>query len=162
MIVSLAVIILILSILQKTDERFFAACTYSILNSLHFLVLGDADGSVYYLTAAIFDIAIIYVASRTIKIVSTSIYIQRICIAEITLNFVGWVMYESYIDPFAYNIAYALLQVAMIAVLLKKDAKNDKRGYKADSRIDYIRVIAGLCNIRTHQHYEASRCRKKD
>lgn len=160
MISYLAAAIFILSIFQRNDERFVAACAYSILNLIHLLILGDADGETYYASAALFDVAIIFIISRITKIVSTSLYIQRICIIEIILNYVGWIMYETYLDPFAYNVAYLSLQVIMIAILLKKDSENDKRGYQADSRLNYLLLVAGLRSGRAYQHNKAERCRK--
>ena len=143
MIFTLALMIAIISLFQKTDERFFAACIYSMLNMAHIVMFYNMGGPYYYLSAGIFDLLIILWIGSISKVVSTSLRIQRICIAEILVNYFGFVLWANYHEPYWYNMAFIVLHALTIIVLLMKDASSDNRGYPVSSWRDHLRLIAG-------------------
>ncbi len=144
MIEVLAIAIGILAVLQKTDERFYAATIFSALTLAHMVLFSATDsGHAYYIGAAFLDVAIMSFIARIDKIVSLTITLHRICLVEIIVNAIGWVMWMKYADPYWYNVTFIGLHLWAIFALTRKDNANDPGGYTVGSRFDYIRLVLG-------------------
>jgi len=126
----LTFIILLIALVQPSEERRFSALLFSCLSLVHYFVFYDFDGLAYYGSAALFDLMVILFTVK-LRITSTMICdLHNICIASILLNGIGWVMWMLYMPPYAYNASFVALYVFAVITLIKPDSKNgsDKVG----------------------------------
>ena len=147
MIIYLALIICILSLLQKGDERFFPAVAYAIVNIGHYLLFDWwADGYTYYISAAVADVIIMAWIMSISRISNTAISLMRVCIAEVVVNFGGWALWWHHHEPSAYNAVFIGLHLWVILILLGKDKSDERGGFEVDRWTDYLRLLAGAGN----------------
>ena len=125
MIELLIITICILAIFQPTRERFLIAWLYALACSIHNYFLGDISGVFYYLSAGAFDFIVLAIICVFIRPNWFSNCIIGISIMSLILNFYGWIIYELYLPPTSYNIAFNALYLLAILVFLWKDSAHD-------------------------------------
>lgn len=145
-LVAAMVIALVMQAAIRSHERLYASSIFVVMSVLH-LVFADAFsdlGGLYpYLIASIFDALIVAAMAKISTVVPTTIYLYRICGAEIVLNLIGWIMWEAdlrYYDKI-YLSAFYVLNAYTIYILLRKDEADDRGGLRVDSWADLIRAI---------------------
>lgn len=134
----LTAILVVVAVLQPTEERLAIGGLFAVLSAVHFIVMLNAEGLLYYGSAALCDLIVILASVRIKHASRTIIAIQHICIASIVLNCVGWVMWMTYMPPHAYNASFIALYAWAIVTLIRKDDAN-ARDDKLDSRPSIIR-----------------------
>jgi hypothetical protein len=115
----------ILSLLQPTKERIAIGVTFSFACVVHLLLCDEFTGFFYYLSAAFFDfvvLAFICSYAKHSRFTDNMIYL---CFVSILLNVYGWTIYELYLDPISYNLAFQGLYIAAIYILIKRDRENE-------------------------------------
>lgn len=78
----------------------------------------------YYLTSAIFDLLIMIVITKLDHTKKSTLTLQKICIAFIITNFIGWIMYELYIRPVIYNYTCEVLYSLVLFTLIRTSKEN--------------------------------------
>jgi len=119
-------------LIQPNAPRLFAAAVFAGLTLTHEFSLSHLEGLEYYGSAALVDLGIMIAMSGISPTPAMVINLQRICIASIVTNFLGWVMWLTYLPPIAYNYAYVFIYIVAFAVLIKRD-KGDVGGFAMDS-----------------------------
>lgn len=114
--------------MQATAPRFFAAFVFVGVTLLHEVFLADADGLLYYGSAALFDLAIVILLSGVHPLPKMVLALQQICIVSIFVNLFGWVLWVLYLPPTAYNTSFVLLYFWALLALINRGA-NDVGGY---------------------------------
>ena len=87
------------------------------------LVLGDADGSVYFLLAAFCDYMVaglLYRFGQSRK----SLDMMLISIVSIILNLTGWILWYFYLPPDVYVGLFGVLYTVAIITILRKDGED--------------------------------------
>lgn len=146
-LVAAMVISLLLQSAIRSHERLYASSIFVGISVLHLFlaeVFSALGGLWPYLIAASFDVIIMTAMARVKIVVATTIYLHRICGAEIVLNIAGWLMWEMELQYYdrIYLVAFSILSAYTIYILLRKDGVNDKHGFKVDSWTDLIRMVA--------------------
>ena len=131
----LIVLMCIAAVLQRNPERRKIALFYSAITVLHIAVFGRINGSLYYWSAAIFDMLILVVITTAKTQRSSRILITRltkICFVSVVCNSIGWLMWFEELPPTAYNRTYILIYIAIIAIFVSEDM--DVRGIASNLR----------------------------
>ena len=81
----------------------------------------DSQGFSYYFLAAFSDLIVIAWVSRLKNISDTAIYLQRVCIGFLVVNFIGWVLYMLYVSPRTYNDMSSILFLFATLFILRKN-----------------------------------------
>lgn len=126
-------------LVQPNAPRLFAAVVFSGLTLMHEFSLSHLEGLEYYGSAALVDLGIMIAVSGISPTPAMVINLQRVCIVSIITNFLGWVMWLTYLPPIAYNYAYVFIYIVAFAVLIKRD-KGDVGGFAMDSWGSCFRV----------------------
>lgn len=79
----------------------------------------------YYFSAGVFDLIILAFVCIYASASRFTDSMVGICLASLFLNFYGWVIYEQYMEPTSYNIAFHFLYIFTAYILLERDWKND-------------------------------------
>ncbi len=121
----LLLVMLAVALFQKERSRFFVCMTFACFTLIHDVVFRDVDGLLYYVSAASFDLLIIYLLTfeRGCKKLVTRL--QILLLSSIALNFIGWMMWVSYIQPKFYNAAYLVFYFVTIVCMLHKGGAYD-------------------------------------
>lgn len=98
--------------------RHSATMLFVGLSIAHELLFGHYDNERYYLTAAIFDYAIILLIKRTT-------FIQLVAFSSIILNLLGFILWFFYYEPNLYNNSFGLLYSITIILTIKGDTNGD-------------------------------------
>ena len=139
MILSILLMMIAASCLvQPNAPRLFAAMVFAGLTLTHEFSLSHLEGLEYYGSAALVDLGIMIAISGISPTPTMVINLQRVCIVSIITNFLGWVMWLTYLPPIAYNYAYVFIYMVAVAVLLKKD-QGDVGGFAVDSWVSCFR-----------------------
>lgn len=118
-------IVLILAMIQPTDERRYAGLVFAVIAGLHYLLSYSTEGWGYYFSAATADAVVVMLTIR-LKILSPVIStIHTICYVSILMNFIGWIMWMSHMPHYAYNAAFLLIYGWAIINLSRKEQTND-------------------------------------
>jgi hypothetical protein len=118
-------IICILTLIQSNKNRFHLAIFYSLACVVHILVFSSAIGVDYYLSAGVFDFALIYGFCLYAKPGNFSDNMILISVISLALNWYGWIIYENYLPPNSYDTAFQFLYGYAILTLLKRDKADD-------------------------------------
>lgn len=147
MVTALLALIIAASVIQPNRHRLFAGLVYSWLLVANDMMLFEKEGFAYYGVSALFDLATIIIISCAVKVSSMAITIQKICLASICLNFLGWVMWTLYMPPVVYNSLYVVLYVCALLTLIKRNKTDvgDLASYRGCSiiRSNYNSCILG-------------------
>lgn len=111
------------AVFQGTVPRLYAAVIFVSLTMLHDGLFGHLDGMAYYGSAVLADLLIITITSGIYPIPDMVISLQRVCLASILLNAVGWLLWFAYLPPTTYNVAFFALYAWAIWIMLKKDSR---------------------------------------
>lgn len=131
-----------LAMFQPTLHRFFVASVFAGLTYAHNLHLYQLEGFAYYGSDALVYLAVMGITGSLSFIDDFTINVHRLCVAAIILDLFGWVIYMLYLDPYPYNVAFAMLYAISIVVFLTGRKANDRGGYTVGNWPDYIRRIA--------------------
>jgi hypothetical protein len=128
----LILVLCTVALLQPTPARLKVAGVFSGAALLHCIMGEQLDGNMYYLSAAVLDLAIIITITANFKETSQITRgIHRVCLASIVLNTSGWVTYMLYIPPSGYNLSFIFLHLWSIIILMKRN-----RRYAGDNTLD--------------------------
>ena len=125
MITQLIIILVVLSLFQPSRERTLISITFSLSCLIHLLWCDSLNGMLYYLSAGVFDLIVLLAVCVYAKPSKFTDCMVLICVFSLFLNFYGWRIYESYMEPTSYNIAFHILYMFAVYTLLKRDWKND-------------------------------------
>ncbi len=123
---------------QPSRIRLCIAFVFVIITLGHDIFFSTFNGLIYYASAGFFDLFIISILNKVRPVCQTTIYLQRICLASILTNFMGWFMWMMYFDPILYDIAFIFIYSCVIIVLLKKDKQNVGLYNRMDSRVSDV------------------------
>lgn len=131
MIVSILIfIITILSILQS-DKRRMTALVYSLLVLIHEIFFQGLNGYWYFITAALMGVSIMVIIANLQYTTKLTENLMKISFCFIIVNFIGWLMWMTYIDLLLYQYVSILLYITAIVSLLNWDGVEDGN-YKVD------------------------------
>ncbi len=133
-------LIALAGLLHKSDAKcsififFGALATYKIIYEV-----APIKGAPYYLLSSISPLLIIYLLLKIPKPTRATLRLEDLAILLILCNLFGWVAYELYYEPLAYNV---ISRVILIAVVISTILKGES--YVGESAIhNYTRVIFG-------------------
>lgn len=116
---------------------------------LHYRWFDDAPSALaYYGTAALADAIIIWILSRCRGALAadlTTINTLAICV-----HAVGWIAYEAYLPPMAYNASIQVLFCAQVARMIWQGGENDGGGLAA--RADWPLLVRMPYRLRHWAH----------
>jgi len=121
-----------------------------LIGFLQFIISGhmfEFVGLPYYLSAASACMIALVVLTSFKKITPLHIDLSKIFLVGILLNFVGYAMYEAYIEPWYYNGAFGLFYLAVILRLFirkGKDGMEKNLDYSGRIRAIFASPIFGL------------------
>jgi len=131
MITVLLWLIAIAVLFQPNAPRFFAAFVFVAVTLTHEFFMSNTGG-VYYGTAALFDMGIIMLTSGINPVSQTVIDLQRVCLASIFVNFIGYCIYLAWLPPTVYNVSFMVLYTWTFIILIERNG-TDVGGYRLDS-----------------------------
>lgn len=106
--------------MSEWPSRLLCLAIFSGISLAHHILLGNADGFLYYFSAAFFDFFVIFSLSKLSKVHVHILFMQVICLMFIIANAIGWVMWYLYLPPTHYNLAcYALYIAAILCLLIR-------------------------------------------
>lgn len=109
------------ALVQSNSARGRIAWCYAGAVALHIFIFSAYEGWLYYGSAAVLALMVIMVialADTNRRMVKN---LHLICLVSILLNFIGWVMWVTYLPPFIYNVLFMLLYCAAIAAILREE-----------------------------------------
>lgn len=127
MLDALMLVLLLVAAFQPTAERAYAGLMFACVSIIHYVLMFDVGGWAYYFSAALLDAAVIFFTIR-LRIISPVIEsLHAICYISILMNFFGWLLWQLYLPPDAYNAAFLLIYGWAILNLLRRES-DDARG----------------------------------
>lgn len=142
--VALSIVILLLAATQPSSERMGAACVYAGVNLAHLALISPWIGGYgYYLSAAMADIFIMAIIIQMPRITAVAISLLRVCLVEVIVNAIGWILWFKYFEPALYNSTFYLIYGWIVLILMRKDRADDVGGYKVDHWTDFLRLVIG-------------------
>ena len=117
----------LLSLIRSGENRYNILVFAALCAAFQFLSdnIPDERWNLYYLAAAIIDLLIIIVISKTVKITQTTIDLQLIAKWFIFANAAGWVIYELYYPHYLYDTICLALFISALIVAVKKGGSSD-------------------------------------
>ena len=106
---------------QPNRVRLYVAGCFVGLAWVHELFLSDLDGIAYYGSAALFDLIVITVTSFIRPTPQIVPRIHVVCMASITINFIGWIMWWFYLPPAFYDAAFVAVYLSAVVAILWGD-----------------------------------------
>ena len=118
--------VLVFNLVLKEREGRALVCFIAIIpTASHYLLFNDVDAFEYYGTAAVassITIGLLEFAPRS----PLAFHIQVIHYALIVVNFIGWVMWASYAEPFIYDVLImALVFCEWLRLLIRTKADGE-------------------------------------
>lgn len=133
---ALLVIIFFIAISFKSDENKYTFLVFSLICMLSAAIdygfIAEDYYSYYYLMCALLHLSTIHILSKVANPNNTLIAIQQASKLFIYANLFGWVTYELYISPVAYNVVCASLFLAVLFTSIntrKKDGLGNSAIY---------------------------------
>jgi len=117
----LTIALLFAAIIQPTRKRRMVAMVYAFANFAHGQFLSNLEGISYFGSAALVDLAIISITASLPYVPRLTIEIHKICLASISINAIGWVIWGLYLPVSGYNAAMVVLYAWAFIVLLKQE-----------------------------------------
>lgn len=111
----------VLCLIQKIPARRFVACVIVITELAHYFLFNDSDGLLYYGSAALFDLLAIILISTLAIPSALAKQILFIYAASIAVNYVGFVLWLTYMEPTLYNWGFVILNLCTIICLIKRE-----------------------------------------
>ncbi len=138
MITVLLVLIVFAGAFQPNAPRLFAAVVFVVVTLSHEFFMSDTDGLIYYGSAALFDMGIIMLTSGINPIHQMVTDLQRICLASVFVNFIGYFIWLSYLPPTIYDMSFMVLYAWTFIILIERNGA-DVGGYRVDSWLSCFR-----------------------
>lgn len=117
------------SLINEGRERLTSAIFF--IGAMHYILsmyVFEFIGFYYYLSsAAACFLAILFIINQ--KITNLSIDLSRIFLAGMAINLLGWVLYESYVEPWYYNALFGIFYIVLIARLLIRNGRDGMGNY---------------------------------
>jgi hypothetical protein len=142
---------LIAAALQPTYDRAVPALVFAVPAYLHGVLLGDADGLLYYLSGALVDIMVIAALSSLRTRSELVIRLAWISMASIILNTAGWMVWMAYIPPDGYNAAFAVLYAYAVFTLTRRGRRHGTGGRTVGDRGGVLRRDTHPCRRATDE-----------
>lgn len=107
-VIDFLVYTLVLSaLIQASKDRFYVALIFSMLTLTHNIISASFSPLLMYFSAAITDLLIVCLimtssSEMTRKLIIVSIW-------SIVLNGIGYILWQYYVSPFAYDLAFICL-----------------------------------------------------
>lgn len=139
------------ALLQPSASRATVAGILVGIILTHELFFSHLDGLAYFASAALFDLAAIMLTGLVVPITKMVLSIHRICIVSILANFAGWILWEMYFPPLAYELTFAGIYMWTLVVLLKRGGNDVMGDYKLVSRFSGFRGNASAGALRVKQ-----------
>jgi len=111
----------VLVVFQKTNSRLFPAAILSLTEIIHYVLYDSADGLLYYGTDALLDLLAIMIIAKLAIPTSLAEQILYICSASIIFNYIGLVLWLTYMSPALYNWGFVVLNLCTIICLIKRE-----------------------------------------
>ena len=108
------------------DENIYSMMVFSVASLLFQIVAMFSVDVGLWLFGAVLDVGIMIAISAQVKISRISLLLLAACALSVMMNFSGWIMYESYMEPDVYNRLYDVFYGALLLLLLK-DFKDGAR-----------------------------------
>ena len=121
--------ILAVSLFQPSAPRLLTALIFAFEVNSHDLFFSGLDGFLYYASAALTSLLVIILTSGINPTPRMVITIQKICLASIVANAIGWALWFNYISSIYYNMAFILIYGWAFFALIKRDHIYNVGGY---------------------------------
>lgn len=118
-----------ISLFQPTRQRTLIAMGFSVTCMVHAMVSSYLSDVLYYLTAGYMDLIILVFVCLLARPTRFIDMVIIVLISSICLNVYGWVLYESFSSPIAYNKAFSCLYLIAIYIFLKKEPGNENSSF---------------------------------
>jgi len=132
MITVLLSLIAVTVLFQPNAPRFFAAVVFVVITLSHEFFMSDFEGLAYYGSAALFDMGIIMLTSGINPVHQMVIDLQRICLASVFVNFMGYFIWLFYLPSTVYDMSFMVLYTWTLIILTERNGA-DVGGYRLDS-----------------------------
>lgn len=109
---------------RSSGDTYCAAILVGII-LVHDVLSINVSDSVYYLSAAISDLAVIILISKIKAVSDLIVRVQMLSVASIVANFIGWIAWCSYLPPDLYNAAFVAIYLCAIIILLDRSIISD-------------------------------------
>lgn len=139
---ALSIVVLAVAVSQPSMDRIIPAMVYAFAQIGYIAATRFIDDGSMFIVGATLSALTMAVIINLKAFPELSVTIHRVCIAEIILNAVGWVMWWNYYELNLYNIGSLLIQMWVIAAMLRRD-KADARGDKMDNWSYRLRLVIG-------------------
>lgn len=131
--------------MSEWPSRLLCLAIFAGASLAHHLLLGDADGILYYCSAAFFDLIVIFTLSRLSVIYVHVLFMQVICLLLIMANCIGWVIWYLYLPPTYYDLAcYALYIAAILCLFIRGGNGRDIRNNQLRTCFNLHRFESGF------------------
>lgn len=143
--------LVVVAFTQPNAPRLFAAVVFVGVLSLHEAFLADVDGWLYYASAALFDLLIMAFLSGINPVPRMVVSLQRLCLASIVVNALGWVIWFLYFPPWPYDLACAAVYACALYILIRRD-RADVGGFTMASWGTCFRFNRGAWVFHSNKH----------
>jgi len=131
---------------QPSESRLYTASVFLGMLIFHELIFKDADGLIYYGTAGLTYLGIMFFTAPAINVTKLVLDIHKICLMGIIINATGWIAWSAYLPPSLYNLASMTLHACSVWVLLQRTRKEDHgRSFKLDGGLLNFRPNISFC-----------------
>lgn len=114
----------LLTLMQPAGQRFFAAAAFTGFVLAHELVLSSSEGILYFGSAAMFDLIVIFLIRDVAAESSVALSLQRVCALSLITNAAGWALWFFYAPLILYNVAFLGIYAWALHVLTRRDRVN--------------------------------------
>lgn len=122
----LILIILILTLLQRSSHRFFIVLVFGLLFGAHSVLSSQLSDFNYYLYDGLAALLIVAFVSTFPKTNQFTDRIMCVCLAIILCDFIGWLyLYEAGYSELLYNSSFVLIHLFAIFAVLTGDNKSE-------------------------------------
>lgn len=115
-----------LASIQQSRQRLAISLMFSLSCLVHFLESDNLTDLLYYLTAGMVDCVLIFIICFFARPTIFTDLMVLVCAGSLLLNVYGWIIYELFLAPISYDVAFSFLYLIVVFVFLKKDTHNDK------------------------------------
>lgn len=115
----------------RSNDLDFWPLAIFVIPAVMFHFFAPYAGEWHYHIAGLFDVLVSWVLSRLVFIDKMVKILATITLISLILNIAGWVIYELYLPPLAYDIAFNVLYAATILVILTIRNKNGSIDYRS-------------------------------
>ena len=138
--------ILMLSMYLRSDRAAIAGIifTFFFAHLIIFDYMQYVDGIYYYTTDSLASAFIIFLLMRVEHKTALIVDINRILFVSVIINFAGWIIYESSMEPTLYNNMMAIAYITLVIRLMVKTGRD-----RGDRR---LKTSVWSAVVRDHYH----------